>query len=97
MYSTKDLAPLGTFTTPLRDGWGAAADGGLMVLSDGGDELTWVDPGRGFERVRSVKVQDGGRPVKYLNEVRPGGNCFGGGSPARLGAGCKEPGAPAAQ
>jgi hypothetical protein len=41
-----------------------------VVLSDGSADLTWVDPADGFKRVRSVTVRDGGRAVKFLNEVR---------------------------
>jgi glutamine cyclotransferase len=68
-YSAADLAPAGSFSTPLRDGWGAAADGKLLVLSDGSSALTWVDPARGFAKVKSVQVKAGNRPVPYLNEV----------------------------
>lgn len=60
---------VGTFTTPLRDGWGATNDGRLIVLSDGSANLTWVDPSNGFKRVKSLTVKDGGRPVRNLNEV----------------------------
>jgi glutamine cyclotransferase len=72
-YSAADLAPTGSFTTPLRDGWGAAVDGNLLVLSDGSNVLTWVDPARGYARVKSVAVKAGGRPVANLNEARVGG------------------------
>jgi hypothetical protein len=61
---------VGEFKTPLRDGWGITVDEeGLMVLSDGSDTLTWVDPEDGFKRVRSVAVRDGTRRVPLLNEV----------------------------
>ncbi|KAI8463079.1 MAG: glutamine cyclotransferase precursor-like protein [Monoraphidium minutum] len=69
IYNTRDLKQVGTFTTPLRDGWGIAEDGRLMVLSDGGANLTWVDPNNGFRRVRSVVVRDNGRRVRHLNEL----------------------------
>ena len=77
IYSTRDLKLTGTFQTPLRDGWGAAADGALLVLSDGGSKLTWVDPADGFKAVRSVEVTAEGRPVHMLNEVclKKGGRC----------------------
>jgi glutamine cyclotransferase len=61
---------VGEFKTPLRDGWGITVDDeGLMVLSDGSDTLTWVDPEDGFKRVRSLEVRDGTRRVPLLNEV----------------------------
>lgn len=64
------LAPAGSFRTPLRDGWGAALDGRLVVLSDGSSTLTWVDPARGWAKVKSLPVMVGSRPVTNLNEVR---------------------------
>jgi glutamine cyclotransferase len=70
-YAADTLAPLGRFATPLRDGWGAAADPGgrLLVLSDGSPVLTWVDPADSFRPVRSVTVRASGRPVSNLNEL----------------------------
>jgi len=69
IYSAKDLSLLGTFKTPLRDGWGVTSDGELLVLSDGTSKLTWVDPNDGFSKVKALTVTDGGRQVGYLNEV----------------------------
>jgi len=54
-------------------------DGELLVLSDGSDVLTWVDPAAGFSKVRSVEVKMGDRPVTNLNEVRGWDFWYGGG------------------
>jgi hypothetical protein len=40
---------VGTFRTPLKDGWGITTVGNQMVLSDGSSKLTWVDPTQGFK------------------------------------------------
>ncbi|GBF94783.1 glutaminyl-peptide cyclotransferase [Raphidocelis subcapitata] len=69
VYSVRDLSRVGSFKTPLADGWGIATDGGLFVISDGSSTLTWVDPDSGFKTVRRVEVTDGGRPVHWLNEL----------------------------
>ncbi|KAF8068414.1 hypothetical protein HT031_002103 [Scenedesmus sp. PABB004] len=69
IYSVPDLKQLGTFSTPLRDGWGITTDDKLLVLSDGSDTLTWVDPAKGFAAVKRVVVNDGTRTVEYLNEL----------------------------
>lgn len=61
---------VGTFRTPLRDGWGVATIGSSLVLSDGSSTLTWVDPGQGFKVVKAVTVRDGARTIGNLNEVR---------------------------
>lgn len=61
---------VGTFRTPLSDGWGITTQGKLMVLSDGSSQLTWVDPAQNFKTVRRVTVTDRSRNIGYLNEVR---------------------------
>jgi glutamine cyclotransferase len=63
------LLQIGTFKTPLQDGWGITADDQLLVLSDGSNRLTWVDPKQNFKAVKTVQVMDGNKPVNYLNEV----------------------------
>jgi glutamine cyclotransferase len=63
------LPQVGTFKTPLSDGWGIADDGGLLVVSDGSSTLSWLDPGDGFRSVRQVVVRSNGQDVKWLNEV----------------------------
>jgi hypothetical protein len=60
---------VGTFRTPLKDGWGITTIGNQMVLSDGSPTLTWVDPTQGFKAVRTVTVKDGTRSIRNLNEV----------------------------
>jgi hypothetical protein len=60
---------VGTFQSPLQDGWGITTQGKLLVLSDGSSRLTWVDPTQGFKAVKSVVVKDGARSIGYLNEV----------------------------
>lgn len=61
---------VGTFRTPLSDGWGITTVGNQMVLSDGSSKLTWVDPTQGFKAVKTVTVKDGTRSIADLNEVR---------------------------
>ena len=69
VYDAESLARVGEFKTPLADGWGLAADGQLLVVSDGSASLTWVNPADGFKAARSVVVKDGERAINYLNEV----------------------------
>jgi glutamine cyclotransferase len=63
-------AQVGTFRTPLRDGWGITTVGKQMVLSDGSAQLTWVD--QNFKKVKTVTVKDRTRSIGYLNEVGGG-------------------------
>lgn len=69
IYSIPDLKQVGTFSTPLKDGWGITTQGKYMVLSDGSSKLTWVDPTQNFKTVKSVTVTDGTRTIGYLNEL----------------------------
>lgn len=50
------------------EGWGLCHDGSRLVMSDGGDRLTFRDPSS-FEPVGSVRVTLDGNPVRELNEL----------------------------
>lgn len=68
VYDRKTFAPKGTFSYP-TEGWGIAYDAkGGLVMSDGSDKLTWLDP-KTRKILRSIAVTDAGRPVRDLNEL----------------------------
>jgi glutaminyl-peptide cyclotransferase len=51
------------------EGWGIAYDGtSSLVMSDGSDTLTFLDP-KTFAVARTLRVRDAGRPVPNLNEL----------------------------
>jgi glutamine cyclotransferase len=50
------------------EGWGLAFDGAHLVLSDGTDVLTYLDPRR-FTPTRKLAVTWNGRPLHRLNEL----------------------------
>jgi glutaminyl-peptide cyclotransferase len=51
------------------EGWGIAYDGASrLVMSDGSDRLTFLDP-KTLAPAKTLKVQDAGRPVPNLNEL----------------------------
>ena len=51
------------------EGWGIAYDGTAnLVMSDGSDTLTFLDP-KSFAPTRTLKVQDAGRSIGHLNEL----------------------------
>ncbi len=50
------------------EGWGLTYDGAHLILSDGSDGLTYLDP-RTFEPLRRLPVTWDGRPVFNLNEL----------------------------
>jgi glutamine cyclotransferase len=50
------------------EGWGLATDGQALILSDGTDQIRFLDPAT-FQVKRTIKVQDHGRPIPRLNEL----------------------------
>ena len=68
VYDRKTMDQRKTFTYK-TEGWGLAYDrkGGL-VLSDGSDQLFFLDP-KTYRVTRTVRVTDAGRPVTQLNEL----------------------------
>jgi glutaminyl-peptide cyclotransferase len=51
------------------EGWGIAYDGtSQLVMSDGTDTLTFLDP-KTFAAARTMRVRDAGRTVGHLNEL----------------------------
>ena len=52
----------------LTEGWGLTHDGANLIMSDGTNNLYFLDPVT-FERVGSVAVFDGEEPVVRLNEL----------------------------
>lgn len=57
-----------TFSYP-TEGWGIAYDGtSQLVMSDGSDTLTFLDP-KSFAVGKKLKVLDAGRPIANLNEL----------------------------
>lgn len=50
------------------EGWGLASDGGRLVMSDGTDELRFLDP-KTFRETGRIKVVHKSKPVRNLNEL----------------------------
>jgi len=50
------------------EGWGLTTDGRWLILSDGTDQIRFLDPGT-FETKRSIHVRFQGSPVGQLNEL----------------------------
>jgi len=50
------------------EGWGLTQDGKRLIMSDGSDELRFLDP-RTFKEVRRISVTWNGKPVRLVNEL----------------------------
>lgn len=68
VYDRKTFKQKRTFSYT-TEGWGIAYDGASrLVMSDGTDTLTFLDP-KTFAPVKRMRVQDAGRWVPHLNEL----------------------------
>jgi glutaminyl-peptide cyclotransferase len=50
------------------EGWGLTNDGKLLIMSDGTNQLKFVNP-KDFSVSKTLDVTDGDRPVEQLNEL----------------------------
>jgi glutamine cyclotransferase len=67
VYDLASFAPHRTFSYA-GEGWGLTHDGSRFILSDGTDQLRFLDP-ETFREIGRVAVTDDGRPVRDLNEL----------------------------
>jgi len=66
-FDAGTLREIGRYRHP-GEGWGLTNDGRKLIMSDGSSTLFWRDP-RTFAVTRTLRVTDGGQPVKNLNEL----------------------------
>jgi glutaminyl-peptide cyclotransferase len=68
VYDRKTFKQKRTFPYT-SEGWGIAYDGtSQLVMSDGSDTLTFLDP-KSFALGKKLRVMDAGKPVPNLNEL----------------------------
>jgi glutaminyl-peptide cyclotransferase len=67
VYDLASFVQTGTFRYE-GEGWGLTTDGRSLILSDGSDQLRFIDP-NGYVVTRTVSVNDGDQPVNNLNEL----------------------------
>lgn len=67
IYDPQTFKKTGEFTYE-GEGWGLTHDGESLILSDGSDQLRFIDPNT-YQVRRTINVSDRGRPVEELNEL----------------------------
>ena len=67
VYDPKTFEKTGEFKYE-GEGWGLAHDADSLILSDGTDEIRFLDPNT-YAVKRTISVTDAGRPVEELNEL----------------------------
>ena len=67
VYDQETFVKLQNFTYP-TEGWGLTHNGQELIMSDGSNNLYFLDPNT-FKEVKRVQVYDGKKPVGKLNEL----------------------------
>lgn len=67
VYDPQTLEKTGEFRYD-GEGWGLTNDGQSLILSDGTNQLRFLDP-ETFRVTRTISVFDRGRPLRELNEL----------------------------
>jgi glutamine cyclotransferase len=67
VYELGSFNPRRTFSYS-GEGWGLTHDGKRFILSDGSDQLRFLDP-ETFREIGRIRVVDGRTPIRDLNEL----------------------------
>lgn len=67
VYDLETFQQQGTFSYT-GQGWGLTQDGTSLIMSDGTNQLRWLDP-QTFQVQRTLSVTDRGKRIELLNEL----------------------------
>jgi glutamine cyclotransferase len=67
IYDPKTFDKLGEFKYT-GEGWGLTHDADSLILSDGSDEIRFIDPST-YQVKRTISIVDAGEPVVEINEL----------------------------
>jgi len=68
IYDATTFKKLGQFTFPSAEGWGLTTDGTSIIMSDGTNTLTYLDPNT-LQVIKSIAVSENNYAKDYLNEL----------------------------
>jgi len=68
VYNLSDFAVIDSFQIVPKEGWGLTNDGTNLIMSDGTNTLTWLNP-ENLSVVKTVQVADSKDIMYYLNEL----------------------------
>jgi glutaminyl-peptide cyclotransferase len=68
IYDAKTFQNKGQFGYLNKEGWGLTTDGKQLIMSDGTNVLTYLDPEK-FNITKTLVVSENGFAVDYLNEL----------------------------
>lgn len=68
IYDAKNYKKIGEFTYANKEGWGMTTDGKHLIMSDGTNNLTFLDPVT-LKPVKTLPVTENSYAGDYLNEL----------------------------
>ncbi|MEI8112143.1 MAG: glutaminyl-peptide cyclotransferase [Bacteroidia bacterium] len=68
VYQLENMAVIDSFHFESAEGWGMTHDSQNLIMSDGTNSLTYLDPVT-YKTVKKLQVYDDQDPVVYLNEL----------------------------
>jgi glutaminyl-peptide cyclotransferase len=68
VYNLTDFAVIDSFRFQSEEGWGLTNDGKFLIMSDGKEILTWLDP-QNFNVVKRIQVADNENIYQNINEL----------------------------
>jgi glutamine cyclotransferase len=68
IYDAKTFKQIGQFKYSNKEGWSLTTDGTYLIMSDGTNNLTYLDPVN-FSPIKTLSVTEKGYPVDKLNEL----------------------------
>lgn len=68
IYDAKTFKPQGQFSFVNKEGWGLTTDGTYIIMSDGTNVLTYLDP-INLKIIKTINVSNNGYAEDYLNEL----------------------------
>jgi len=68
VYDAKTFKPMGQFNFANKEGWSLTTDDSLLIMDDGTDMLTYIDPNT-YKPVKKLQVIQNGVPRDSLNEL----------------------------
>lgn len=68
IYDAKSFKQIGRFSFENTEGWGLTTDGKSIIMSDGSNTLTYLDPAT-LKPTKTINVRNAGYAEDYLNEL----------------------------
>ncbi len=68
IYNLKDFAVIDSFSFKSKEGWGLTNDGQHLIMSNGTNELIWLDPDD-YSEVKKLEVANNLGLINNLNEL----------------------------